>query len=56
MKKQEAEERRNDLLMSMDERKRPFNSMVDTAEPTEEEMEAYRRRMKLSEDPMSKFL
>ena len=29
--------------------------MVDTTEPTEEEMEAYRRRMKLSEDPMSKF-
>lgn len=56
MKKQEAEERRNATLLSMDERKRPFNSMVDVNEPTEEEMEAYRRRMKLSEDPMSKFM
>lgn len=55
MRKQELEEKRNDMLMSIDERKRPFNSMVDTSEPTEEEMEAYRRRMKLAEDPMSKF-
>jgi len=56
MKKQEAEEKRNALLLKMDERKRPFNSMVDVKEPNEEEMEAYRRRMKLSEDPMSRFL
>lgn len=56
MKRQADEEARNAMLMSMDERKRPFNSMVDVSEPNEEEMEAYRRRMKLSEDPMSKFL
>ena len=56
MKKQEAEEKRNSLFMSMDERKRPFNSMVNVSEPSEEEMEAYRRRMQLAEDPMSKFL
>lgn len=56
MRRQEAEEKRNAMLMSMDERKRPFNSMVQVSEPTEEEMEAYRRRMKLTEDPMTKFL
>lgn len=56
MRKQEAQEKRAAMFMSMDERKRPFNSMVDTSEPTEEEMEAYRRRQKLTEDPMSKFL
>lgn len=56
MKKQDAEEKRNFTLLSMDERKRPFNSMIEVSEPNEEEMEAYRRRMKLSEDPMSKFL
>ena len=56
MKKQEAEEKRNSLFMSVDERKRPFNSMVNVSEPSEEEMEAYRRRMQLAEDPMSKFL
>lgn len=56
MRKQEAEEKRNSLFMSVDERKRPFNSMVGVSEPSEEEMEAYRRRMKLTEDPMSNFL
>jgi len=56
MKKQIAEEKRAKHLMSLDERKRPYNSMIDTSEPTEEEMEAYKRRQKLSDDPMSNFL
>ena len=41
----------------MDERKRPYNSLrgLDTREPTEEEMEAFRMKRKRFEDPMAHF-
>lgn len=44
--------------MSMDERKRPYNSMKadQCQEPTEEEMEAFRLKRKRTEDPMADFL
>ncbi|XP_013420500.1 pre-mRNA-splicing factor SLU7 [Lingula anatina] len=57
IKKEEARQKEVERLMAIPERKRPYNSafMNDTAEPTEEEMEAYRRKRKNFEDPMSAF-
>ena len=46
-------------ILSIDERKRPYNSMQtfnDYREPTEEEMEAFRMKRRREEDPMAKFL
>uniref|UniRef100_A0A8B9IUC4 Pre-mRNA-splicing factor SLU7 n=1 Tax=Amazona collaria TaxID=241587 RepID=A0A8B9IUC4_9PSIT len=43
-------------LMQMDERKRPYNSIYDSREPTEEEMEAYRMKRQRPDDPMASFL
>ncbi|XP_074605698.1 pre-mRNA-splicing factor Slu7 [Brevipalpus obovatus] len=40
----------------MDDRKRPYNSMYDYKEPTEEEMEEYRKNKKLHDDPLANFL
>jgi len=54
--KLEAENARHDRLMAMDERKRPYNSMVDSKAPTEEEMEAYHLKRQRSDDPMAAFL
>ena len=45
-----------DRLLAMDERKRPYNSMMNVAEPTEEEMEAFSRKKVRSDDPMAAFL
>lgn len=43
-------------LMQLDERKRPYNSMYEAREPTEEEMEAYRMKRQRPDDPMASFL
>lgn len=43
-------------LMQTDERKRPYNSLYETREPTEEEMEAYRMKRQRPDDPMASFL
>lgn len=40
----------------MDERKRPYNSMVDVRAPTDEEMEAFRLKHRRMDDPMADFL
>ncbi|CAK8698288.1 unnamed protein product [Clavelina lepadiformis] len=45
-----------DKLMTMDERKRPYNSMMEIAEPSKEEMEAYYLKQKNTDDPMRDFL
>ena len=48
-----------DRLLALDERKRPYNSLVrdgSSKEPTEEEMEAYRLKRRRVEDPMADFL
>lgn len=43
--------------MKLDERKRPYHSMnINTEEPTEEEMEAYRMKRTHYEDPMAAFI
>ncbi|XP_063362835.1 pre-mRNA-splicing factor SLU7-like [Cydia amplana] len=55
----EAEERQQkhaSYLLSVDERKRPYNSMYEAKAPTEEEMEAYRMKRQREEDPMSQFM
>nr|XP_060620941.1 pre-mRNA-splicing factor SLU7 [Anolis sagrei ordinatus] len=43
-------------IMQLDERKRPYNSMYESREPTEEEMEAYQMKRQRPDDPMASFL
>ncbi|EDV20114.1 Pre-mRNA-splicing factor SLU7 [Trichoplax sp. H2] len=44
-------------MLSLDERRRPYNPMeISVHEPTEEEMEAYRLMKSRSDDPMAKYL
>lgn len=43
-------------ILQMDERKRPYNSVYESREPTEEEMEAYRMKRQRPDDPMASFL
>ncbi|KAL4631301.1 pre-mRNA-splicing factor SLU7-like [Arapaima gigas] len=43
-------------LMKMDERKRPYSSLQEVKEPTEEEMEAFRMKRSRPDDPMASFL
>ena len=56
MKKEDERIKEVDRLMALDERKRPYNSMCDSKAPTEEELEAYRRRQKHFDDPMAQFM
>jgi pre-mRNA-processing factor SLU7 len=44
-----------DRLMNMDERKRPYNSMIEIKKPTDLEMEAYYMKKRRDEDPMAQF-
>lgn len=53
---EENNKRRAELLLGMDERKRPYNSMYESKAPTEEEMEAYQVKRAREEDPMLKFM
>ena len=55
MKKEDARVKQVNKLLSMDERKRPYNSMYDVHEPTEEEIEAFRRKQYRYDDPMASF-
>ncbi|MEE6478761.1 hypothetical protein FKM82_011985 [Ascaphus truei] len=43
-------------ILQMDERKRAYNNVYETKEPTEEEMEAYRMKRLRPDDPMASFL
>uniref|UniRef100_A0A673GXU1 Pre-mRNA-splicing factor SLU7 n=1 Tax=Sinocyclocheilus rhinocerous TaxID=307959 RepID=A0A673GXU1_9TELE len=43
-------------MMQFDERKRPYNSLKEVREPTEEEMEAFRMKRCRPDDPMASFL
>uniref|UniRef100_T1J8A8 Pre-mRNA-splicing factor SLU7 n=1 Tax=Strigamia maritima TaxID=126957 RepID=T1J8A8_STRMM len=45
-----------DKLLAMSERKRPYNSMSQVKEPTQEEMEAYFMKKCRQDDPMADFL
>ncbi len=55
MKREEERIREVDRIMAMDERKRPYNSMKVDIEPTEEEMEAWRRKRLRDDDPMAQY-
>lgn len=55
----EAEEEHSknvDQLMQKDERKRPYNSMFEVKQPTEEEVEAYLMKRRRDDDPMLAFM
>lgn len=55
----EAEDKRVkhvDAIMQLDERKRPYNSLMEVKAPTEEEMEAFRMKRCRADDPMAPFL
>ncbi|ESO89806.1 hypothetical protein LOTGIDRAFT_124539 [Lottia gigantea] len=56
LKKEDAHNRDIEKLMALDERKRPYNSMFEAKEPTEEEMQAYLMKKRRLEDPMAAFL
>ncbi len=43
-------------MMQLDERKRPYGSLNEVREPTEEEMEAFRMKRSRTDDPMASFL
>ncbi|XP_006002644.1 pre-mRNA-splicing factor SLU7 [Latimeria chalumnae] len=53
---EEARLKQVQALLQMDERKRPYNSLYEVREPTEEEMEAYRMKRQRPDDPMASFL
>uniref|UniRef100_A0A667YSD0 Pre-mRNA-splicing factor SLU7 n=1 Tax=Myripristis murdjan TaxID=586833 RepID=A0A667YSD0_9TELE len=55
----EAEDKRLrqvEMMMQLDERKRPYNSLQEVKEPTEAEMEAFRMKRSRPDDPMASFL
>uniref|UniRef100_W5MSX8 Pre-mRNA-splicing factor SLU7 n=2 Tax=Lepisosteus oculatus TaxID=7918 RepID=W5MSX8_LEPOC len=53
---EEARLKQVDELLQLDERKRPYNSLKEVREPTEEEMEAFRMKRYRPDDPMASFL
>lgn len=55
MKKEDIRVKKVNKILAMDERKRPYNSMCDVSEPTEEEIEAFRRKQYRYDDPMAHF-
>ncbi|CAH0399674.1 unnamed protein product [Chilo suppressalis] len=56
LEEEERQQRHAKYLLSIDERKRSYNSMVEVKAPTEEQMEAYMMKRRREEDPMSQFL
>ncbi|XP_062539500.1 pre-mRNA-splicing factor Slu7 [Armigeres subalbatus] len=53
---EEEHQKRAAVLLKMDERKRPYNSMYEAKVPTEEQMEAYQMKRRRDEDPMLQFM
>ncbi|KAJ4451387.1 pre-mRNA-splicing factor SLU7 [Periplaneta americana] len=53
---EELHQKEAERILSMDERKRPYNSMFEVKKPTDEEMEAYYMKKKREEDPMAQFM
>lgn len=56
LKNEEESQQLANKLLSIDERKRPYNSMFEVKKPTEEEMEAYYLKRRRDEDPMNAFI
>ncbi|XP_060576585.1 pre-mRNA-splicing factor SLU7-like [Ruditapes philippinarum] len=55
LKRELESQKKAEVFLAMDERKRPYNSMFEAKAPTEEEMEAWRMKRRREEDPMSNF-
>lgn len=53
--KEEQSQRDAERLLKMDERKRPYNSMYQVKEPTNDEIEAFQMKRRRDEDPMAQF-
>uniref|UniRef100_A0A4W3ILH1 Pre-mRNA-splicing factor SLU7 n=1 Tax=Callorhinchus milii TaxID=7868 RepID=A0A4W3ILH1_CALMI len=53
---EEARLKQVEQTLQLDERKRAYNTIYETKEPTEEEMEAFRMKRQRPEDPMASFL
>ncbi|CAL1294912.1 unnamed protein product [Larinioides sclopetarius] len=56
LEEEDESQKKAEELLSMDERKRPYNSMYEVKAPTEEQMEAYYIKRQRPDDPMSGFL
>ena len=56
MAEEEKRVKQVDKYLAMDERKRPYNSMFNVTEPTEAEVEAFRRKRVCTDDPMARFM
>ncbi|GBM01927.1 Pre-mRNA-splicing factor SLU7 [Araneus ventricosus] len=56
LEEEDESQKKAEELLSMDERKRPYNSMYEVKAPSEEQMEAYYIKRQRPEDPMSAFL
>lgn len=56
LRKEEENTKEAKKLLMLDERKRPYNSMYEVKELTNEEIEAYQMKRKRDEDPMACFL
>jgi pre-mRNA-processing factor SLU7 len=54
--KEDLHQKEAELILAMDERKRPYNSMFEIKKPTDEEMEAYYMKKRREEDPMAQFM
>lgn len=56
LRQEERNQARAEQLLKMDERKRPYNSMFEVREPTQEEMEAFQMKRCREDDPMRQFM
>uniref|UniRef100_A0A2C9K0F1 Pre-mRNA-splicing factor SLU7 n=1 Tax=Biomphalaria glabrata TaxID=6526 RepID=A0A2C9K0F1_BIOGL len=56
LKAQKEHDKKMTQLLQIDERKRSYNSICDIKAPTDEEMEAFRLKMRRVDDPMANFL
>uniref|UniRef100_A0A6M2DD04 Pre-mRNA-splicing factor SLU7 n=1 Tax=Xenopsylla cheopis TaxID=163159 RepID=A0A6M2DD04_XENCH len=56
LRKEEINIKKAEELLTMDERKRSYNSMAVIQEPTPEEMEAYYMKRRREDDPMAQFM
>nr|CAD7195344.1 unnamed protein product [Timema douglasi] len=56
LEQEEENQKEAQRLLSIDERKRPYNSMFEVKKPTDEEIEAYLMMRKRDEDPMAQFM
>nr|CAD7453371.1 unnamed protein product [Timema tahoe] len=56
LEQEEENQKEAERLLSIDERKRPYNSMFEVKKPTDEEIEAYLMMRRRDEDPMAQFM